>query len=68
MASNPPDLRRHACGQPSAGWQATVRTASWRHGARRGTYRVVYRFDEDSRIVHVLDIDHHSEIYHRPQQ
>jgi mRNA-degrading endonuclease RelE of RelBE toxin-antitoxin system len=38
------------------------------HGARRGTYRVVYRIDEDSRIVHVLDIDHRSEIYHRPQQ
>ena len=38
------------------------------HGARRGTYRIVYRIDEDSRIVHVLDIDHRSEIYHRPQQ
>jgi mRNA interferase RelE/StbE len=36
------------------------------HGARRGTYRVVYRIDESSRIVHVLDIDHRSEIYHRP--
>jgi mRNA interferase RelE/StbE len=38
------------------------------HGARRGTYRVVYRIDESSRIVHVLDVDHRSEIYHRPQQ
>jgi mRNA interferase RelE/StbE len=38
------------------------------HGARRGTYRIVYRIDEDSRIVHVLDIHHRSEIYHRPQQ
>jgi ParE toxin of type II toxin-antitoxin system, parDE len=37
-------------------------------GALRGTYRVFYRIDEDSRIVHVLDIDHRSEIYHRPQQ
>lgn len=36
------------------------------HGARRGTYRIVYRVDESSRIVHVLDVDHRSEIYHRP--
>ena len=36
------------------------------HGARRGTYRIVYRIDESSRIVHVLDIDHRSDIYHRP--
>jgi mRNA interferase RelE/StbE len=35
------------------------------HGARRGTYRVVCRIDENSRVVHVLDIDHRSEIYHR---
>ena len=38
------------------------------HGARRGTYRIVYRIDESSHVVHVLDIDHRSEIYHRPQQ
>jgi mRNA interferase RelE/StbE len=38
------------------------------HGARRGTYRIVYRIDEDSRVVHVLDIDHRSEIYRRPQR
>jgi mRNA interferase RelE/StbE len=37
------------------------------HGARRGTYRIVYRIDENSRVVHVLGIDHRSEIYHRPQ-
>ena len=36
------------------------------HGARRGTYRIVYRIDETSRIVHVLDIDHRPDIYHRP--
>jgi mRNA interferase RelE/StbE len=36
------------------------------HGARRGTYRIVYRIDESSRTVHVLDVDHRSEIYHRP--
>jgi mRNA interferase RelE/StbE len=36
------------------------------HGARRGTYRIVYRIDENTRTVHVLDIDHRSDIYHRP--
>jgi mRNA interferase RelE/StbE len=38
------------------------------YGARRGTYRIVYRIDENSRVVHVLDIDHRSEIYRRPQR
>ena len=38
------------------------------HGARRGTYRIVYRIDENSRVVHILDVDHRSEIYHRPQR
>ena len=36
------------------------------HGARRGTYRIVFRTNESSRVVHVLGIDHRSEIYHRP--
>ena len=36
------------------------------YSARRGTYRIVYRIGEDSHVVHVLDIDHRSEIYHRP--
>jgi mRNA interferase RelE/StbE len=35
------------------------------HGARRGTYRIVYRIDENT-TVHVLDIDHRADIYHRP--
>jgi mRNA interferase RelE/StbE len=33
------------------------------HGARRGTYRMVYRIDEATRTVHVLDIDHRAEIH-----
>jgi mRNA interferase RelE/StbE len=37
------------------------------HGARRGTYRIVYRIEESTHTVHVLDIDHRSDIYHRPQ-
>jgi mRNA interferase RelE/StbE len=35
------------------------------HGARRGTYRIVYRIDEQARVVEVLDIDHRADIYHR---
>ena len=38
------------------------------HGALRGTYRIVYRIDENSHVVHVLDVEHRTEIYHRPHQ
>ncbi len=38
------------------------------HGARRGTYRIVYRVAADTRIVYVLDIDHRAKIYHRPPE
>ena len=33
------------------------------HGARRGTYRVVYRIDEEHRLVSVLDIAHRRDVY-----
>ena len=36
------------------------------HGARRGTYRVVYRIDEADRMVHALDIARRSDIYRQP--
>jgi len=52
LADNP-----HRVGKPLSGQLAGC------HGARRGTYRVVYRIDETSRTVHILDIDHRSEIY-----
>jgi mRNA interferase RelE/StbE len=35
------------------------------HGARRGTYRIVYRIDEQAHVVEVLDIDRRADIYHR---
>jgi mRNA interferase RelE/StbE len=35
------------------------------HGAWRGTYRIAYRIEEDTRTVHVLDIDYRAEIYRR---
>jgi mRNA interferase RelE/StbE len=36
------------------------------HGARRGTYRIIYGIDEQANAVQVLDIDHRADIYHRP--
>lgn len=33
------------------------------HGARRGTYRIVYRIDETTRTVHLVDIDHRADVY-----
>jgi mRNA interferase RelE/StbE len=55
LSVNPHRVGKALCG-PLAGC----------HGARRGTYRIVYRIDESSRVVHVLDVDHRSQIYHRP--
>lgn len=36
------------------------------HGARRGTYRIIYRIDDNARAVSILDIDHRTDIY-RPR-
>ena len=33
------------------------------HAARRGTFRVVYRIDEDEHFVEVIDVAHRSDIY-----
>jgi mRNA interferase RelE/StbE len=34
-----------------------------RFSARRGTYRIIHRIDDASRIVTVVDIDHRSDFY-----
>jgi len=34
-----------------------------RHRARRGTYRVIYRIDQDSRTVTVLLVSHRKDAY-----
>ncbi|TAN29478.1 MAG: type II toxin-antitoxin system RelE/ParE family toxin [Actinomycetota bacterium] len=36
------------------------------YSARRGSYRVVFRLDEEARRVFVLRIDHRSDVY-RPR-
>jgi mRNA-degrading endonuclease RelE of RelBE toxin-antitoxin system len=34
-----------------------------RFSARRGTYRIIYRVDEDNRVVTVVDVDHRRDVY-----
>ena len=34
-----------------------------RYSARRGTYRIIYRIDEESHSVTVVDVDHRSDVY-----
>jgi mRNA interferase RelE/StbE len=34
-----------------------------RFSARRGTYRIIYRIDDDARTVTVVDVDHRRDIY-----
>ena len=33
------------------------------HAARRGPYRVVYRIDDQTRVIYVVRIDHRSDVY-----
>ena len=33
--------------------------------ARRGAYRVIYRVEDDARIIHVVRIDHRADVYRR---
>lgn len=34
-----------------------------RYSARRGTYRIIYRIDEDAHVVTLLHIAHRSDVY-----
>lgn len=33
------------------------------HSARRGPYRVLYRIDDESQRVYVVDVDHRADVY-----
>jgi mRNA interferase RelE/StbE len=37
------------------------------HSARRGDYRVIYRIDDDLRVITIMAIEHRSDAY-RPRQ
>lgn len=47
----------HRVGKPLRGELAEIRSA------RRGTYRVLYRINEEAREVVVLRIDHRRDVY-----
>lgn len=36
-----------------------------RHSARRGSYRVIYRIEDEQRRVRVESVDHRSDVYRR---
>ena len=36
-----------------------------RHAARVGDYRIIYRIDDDRRVVGILTVEHRSDIYRR---
>lgn len=36
-----------------------------RYSARRGTYRIIYRIDEDADVVTLLHIAHRKDVYRR---
>lgn len=36
-----------------------------RYAARRGAYRIVYRIDDDHRLVRIETVDHRSDVYRR---
>lgn len=35
------------------------------YSARRGAYRVIYRLDDEVRIVHVVRVEHRADVYRR---
>jgi mRNA interferase RelE/StbE len=37
------------------------------HSARKGDYRVIYRIDDDARMVAVMAIEHRSDVYRSRQ-
>jgi mRNA-degrading endonuclease RelE of RelBE toxin-antitoxin system len=48
---------------PRVGKPLTRELAAY-HSARRGAYRVVYRIEDNARMVHVVRIDHRADVYH----
>jgi mRNA interferase RelE/StbE len=49
--------------KPNVVGKPLTRELTGYHSARRGAYRVVYRIDEKARTVHVVRIDHRSDVY-----
>jgi mRNA interferase RelE/StbE len=49
--------------QPSRVGKRLLPPLDDRFSARRGTYRVIYRIDDDARLVTVVDIGHRRDVY-----
>ena len=45
------------------GWPPRSAGTGARFSARRGTYRVIYRIDDEARVVTVVDIGHRRDVY-----
>ncbi len=53
-------------GDPRRRGKPLQRELEGRHAARRGDYRIVYRLDEDTKMMYVLKIGHRSQVYISP--
>ncbi|GEL18356.1 toxin RelG [Pseudonocardia asaccharolytica DSM 44247 = NBRC 16224] len=42
------------------------RELAGRYAARRGSFRIIYRIDEDERLITVLRVEHRADVY-RPR-
>ena len=54
------------CDEPHRVGRPLGRDLAGYFSARRGAYRVIYRLDDDARVVHVVRIEHRSDVY-RPR-
>ncbi|MDQ6838498.1 MAG: type II toxin-antitoxin system RelE/ParE family toxin [Actinomycetota bacterium] len=50
-------------GEPRRRGKPLQRELEGRWAARRGDYRIVYRLDEDTKIMYVLKIGHRADVY-----
>jgi mRNA-degrading endonuclease RelE of RelBE toxin-antitoxin system len=53
------------CEEPHRVGRPLGRELAGDSSARRGAYRVIYRLDDDARVVHVIRIEHRSDVYRR---
>jgi len=52
--------------QPHRVGKPLLRELIGTHGARRGSYRIVYRIEDHAERVYILRVDHRSDVY-RPR-
>jgi mRNA-degrading endonuclease RelE of RelBE toxin-antitoxin system len=52
-----------AGGRSVASWQAFAQSYDGLHAARRGTYRILYKIDEDKHAVEIRSIRYRADAY-----